>query len=44
MKAHISGLLNTIAALLFGPNYKLPSARLGNQVMPVEAWEQHPEQ
>jgi hypothetical protein len=44
MKAHISGLLNTVAALLFGSNYKLPSARLGNRIMPIEAWEQHSEE
>jgi len=41
MKVHISGLLNTVAALLFGPNYKLPSARLGNRIMTVEEWDQH---
>lgn len=44
MKAHISGLLNTIAALLFGSSYKLPSARLGNRIMSVEAWKQHSEE
>lgn len=41
MKAHLSGLLKTVSALLFGSNYKLPSARLGNRVMTVEEWEQH---
>lgn len=41
MKTHISGLLNTVAALLFDSNFKFPSARLGNKIMPVEDWEQH---
>lgn len=40
VKPKIAALLDIAAALNFGLKFKLPSARLGNKIMPVENWEQ----
>ena len=42
-KVELSGLLNTVAALLKGPRFRFPSANPGNAIMPPEDWEQQAE-
>jgi len=36
----LSGLLNTVSALLLGPTFSFPSANSGNAIMSVEKWEE----
>ena len=39
-KVELSGLLNTVSALLSGPKFKFPSANPGNALMTPEQWGQ----
>ncbi len=39
IKPKIKSLLNVVAVLNFGQDFKMPSARLGNMIKPVKDWE-----